>query len=167
MIQACIELNFTEPTGDWLGFSLTLQSQLDQRFWSSEHSSYLMTAHIHAQALLPIREDYDGAEPAPNHIAAENLLKLHALTGNEDFLTKAQLLINAGAANLTAQPYSAPALLNAYDLSLRGAMKYEFPAFHMLDHYLQKFLPRAVFTINDTATQATLCEGYTCKLLTS
>jgi uncharacterized protein YyaL (SSP411 family) len=51
-----------------------------------------------------MKGDYDGAEPAANSIAAENLVRLGRLTDNKEWLQLAEKTINSFSAQLNAYP---------------------------------------------------------------
>ncbi len=64
---------------------------------------------------VPIRlkADYDGAEPAANSVAAMNLLRLGRLTGNEDWLARAQKTLDAFSERINHVPQAVPQMLCA------------------------------------------------------
>jgi uncharacterized protein YyaL (SSP411 family) len=61
---------------------------------------------------------YDGAEPSGNSIALMNLLRLHRITGREDFRISADRLITAFAARVASAPYAMPQMLCAIEFAL-------------------------------------------------
>jgi len=127
-----------------------------------------MSAEMNGETLLTIREDYDGAEPSPNHIAALNLLKLAILAESEDFAKRAESLIRAGATTLEKQVFSAPVLLSAFDLQNRGVRHFQLPEKDYpatLTRLSQAHRPRAVFDSHE-GSDILLCEGMTCKVFT-
>ncbi|KAF6251178.1 Six-hairpin glycosidase-like protein [Scenedesmus sp. NREL 46B-D3] len=64
---------------DWLRWALQLQDTLDSLFWDSSSGGYFQGSGADPSIKLRLKEDYDGAEPAPSSIAAANLLRLAAL----------------------------------------------------------------------------------------
>ncbi len=165
LISGLIELHAVAPEGGWLDWAMELQQQLDARFWDEERVGYVMRPGLNGETLLVIREDYDGAEPAPNHVAAENLLKLAALVDFPDYAVRAESLLRCGARVLEAQPFSAPVLLAALDLHGRGVMKFQCgdaPEPAVMEKLRTSYVPRAVFT-HGGGGSVTLCEGFTCR----
>ena len=165
LVSGLIELHAASPDDGWLDWAVILQQKLDADFWDAEQAGYVMRPEASGQALLTIREDYDGAEPSPNHLAAENLLKLAALTDCEDFATRAEALLRAGSRALETQPFAAPLLLAALDLHERGVVKFQIPPEadeRTLETLRGSYLPRAVFT-RGTGSGIILCEGQTCR----
>lgn len=165
LVSGLIELHAALPQNGWLDWALELQHALDDSFWDESMAGYVMRPDVAGQALMSIREDYDGAEPAPNHVAAENLSKLAVLTDQAEFASRAATLLRAGAHMMEAQSFACPLLLAALDLHQRGVMKFQVPD-HADGATLEKlrtsYLPRAVFTRSE-GSDVILCEGVACR----
>lgn len=165
LISGLIELHPVSPEGGWLDWAGELQRKLDAEFWDATRSGYVMRSELAGETLLVIREDYDGAEPSPNHMAAENLLKLADLLDLPEYRTRAEALLRAGSRVLETQPFAAPLLLAALDLHERGVMKFQVPAEPapaVVEKLRSSYFPRAVFT-PVAGTEVLLCEGKTCR----
>jgi uncharacterized protein YyaL (SSP411 family) len=67
---------------------------------------------------LRVKEDYDGAEPSGNSVAALALLKLGAITDREDFKKAGEATLRLTAGRLREFPQAAPYMLQALDFSL-------------------------------------------------
>lgn len=172
LIYGLIELHAIDPTGGWLTWATDLQTSLDHHYWSEEKIGYVTTTEMNGTALLTLREDYDGAEPSPNHIAAQNLLKLAALTQSQpqsqsqDYATRATSLLRAGANTLEKQPFAAPVLLAAHDLNNRGTIHLQIPEKNYLatlTHLTQTHRPRTLFS-SHTGPDILLCIGQSCQI---
>jgi hypothetical protein len=166
LISGLIELHAVSPDGGWLDWARDLQQKLDADFWDASHAGYVMRPGLAGETLLVIREDYDGAEPSPNHLAAENLLKLAVLLDDPDLAVRAEALLRAGSRVLETQVFAAPLLLAALDLLERGVMKVQVsneaePA--VLRKLRTSYLPRAVFTPGE-GREVIVCEGVTCRM---
>ncbi len=116
LISGLIELHRTSPDHGWLQFAHELQIGFDRDFWDPSQAGYVMTPKVLGRELVSIREEYDGAEPASNHVAAENLIHLSKLLDESSYLLRAESLIRAGSRLLETQTFSCPVLLAAYDL---------------------------------------------------
>jgi uncharacterized protein YyaL (SSP411 family) len=68
--------------------------------------------------LLRLKEDYDGAEPSGNSVAALALLKLGKITDRREFTDAAVGTLELFASNLSEQPQSVPSLITALDFLL-------------------------------------------------
>ena len=166
LIAGIIDLHSADPSSSWLDWAVELQAVMDRETWSEENIGYVMSSEMNGETLLTIREDYDGAEPSPNHVAALNLLKLAALTATEAFAKRAESLLRAGAGTLAKQVFAAPVLLAAHDLHHRGVQHFQIPISgytETLARLTGTHRPRAVFTPHD-GDQTLLCEGMSCRI---
>jgi uncharacterized protein YyaL (SSP411 family) len=166
LIAGLIDLHAADPSGGWLAWAVELQAVMDRETWSEEKIGYVMSSEMNGETLLTIRDDYDGAEPSPNHVAALNLLKLAALTDTEAFAKRAESLLRAGAGTLAKQVFAAPVLLAAHDLHNRGVQHFQLPASgyaETLARLTGTHRPRAVFTPHD-GDKILLCEGMNCRI---
>jgi hypothetical protein len=165
LISGLIELHAVAPEAGWLEWARELQQKLDAGFWDAAKSGYVMRPGLAGETLLVIREDYDGAEPSPNHLAAENLLKLAVLLDAAEYSVRAEALLRAGSRLLETRPFAAPVLLAALDLRERGVMEFHVPAAaagFVLEKLRAGYYPRAVFTRGE-GPGVTVCEGATCR----
>ena len=166
LISGLIELHAVSPDGGWLDWAVELQSALDADFWDASQSGYVMRAGPGKDPLLVIREDYDGAEPSPNHVAAENLQRLAMLVDEPGYAKRAEALLRTGSLMIETRAFAVPVLLSALDNHERGITKFDIPrseeeTFRSL---VTCYLPRAVFRRTDNGF-AVVCEGVTCRPL--
>jgi uncharacterized protein len=165
LISALIELHSATGDAEHLAWASGLQQRMDETFWDATRGGYVLKTELAGETLLIMREDYDGAEPSPGHIAAENLLKLAMLLDQPSYASRAEAILRAEARLAATQPFSVPVLLSALDLLERGVMKI---ACHGelspdLQHLLRtKYLPRAVFVHHEGDGQVIVCEGMVC-----
>jgi hypothetical protein len=66
----------------WLQWADQLQSLLDERFGDRAEGGFFNSAAGAPDIILRLKDDYDGAEPAPSSVAVMNLLRLDALLGS-------------------------------------------------------------------------------------
>ena len=88
------------------------------RFYDKEHGGFWQSAADAPDLILRVKEDYDGAEPSGNSIAALALLRLAAITDRTDFRDAAEATLRMTAARLRDLPQAVPYMLQAYDFSL-------------------------------------------------
>ncbi|MSU64689.1 MAG: thioredoxin domain-containing protein [Opitutus sp.] len=79
LIQGLIDLYEASFELRWLQWAVRLQATMDRLFWDEARGGYFNSAAGDASILLRLREDYDGAEPAPSSVAALNLLRLSVM----------------------------------------------------------------------------------------
>jgi len=166
LIFGLIELHAISPDAGWLAWAIKLQEKLDDAFWDVAQAGYVMRTEIVGETLLVIREDYDGAEPSPNHLAAENLLKLAVLADQPAYAKRAEALLRGGSRVLETQSFAAPLLLAALDLHERGVMKFEIPESPpegVLEMLRSNYVPRGVY-IRGFGREVTVCEGVVCRV---
>jgi uncharacterized protein YyaL (SSP411 family) len=121
MIRAALALY--EATGQraFLERALSWQHALDRDYADPETGTYYLTA-ADAEGLV-IRPAATTDEATPNHnaVAAQNLIRLAVLAGDDAWRDKADRLIGAIAPLAAENLYMHMALLNAVDLRLRAA----------------------------------------------
>jgi uncharacterized protein len=86
-------------------------------FEDKSEGGFFSTAAGDASLVMRMKDDYDGAEPSGNSIAAGNLQRLAQITGREDFRDAADRLLRAFAPRVGAQPVASPQMLAAYEFS--------------------------------------------------
>ncbi|BDA44314.1 Spermatogenesis-associated protein 20 [Coccomyxa sp. Obi] len=79
LISGLLDLHAASGDEQWLRFALQVQEALDELFWDDAAGGYFSTTGEDPSILLRMKEDYDGAEPAPSSIAVANLARLAAL----------------------------------------------------------------------------------------
>jgi uncharacterized protein YyaL (SSP411 family) len=82
-----------------------------ERFEDSVEGGFYSTLAGDENLVLRLKEDYDGAEPSGNSVAADVLARLAVLTGEERFAASANRLVRAFAGRLTAQPLTMPRMV--------------------------------------------------------
>jgi hypothetical protein len=120
MIRAALALYEATGEAGFLDRALAWQNALDRDYANSETGAYYLTA-ADAEGLV-IRPASTADEATPNHnaVAAQNLIRLAALAGDDRWLVKADRLIAAIAPAAVENLYMHMALLNAIDLRLRA-----------------------------------------------
>jgi uncharacterized protein len=113
-------LDLYEATFDarWLRWAEGLQQVMDVLFWDAEHGGYFNSRADDTSIVLRLKEDYDGAEPSPNSVAAANLLRFSALFHDEAAHERALGTIEALRAQWAKAPHALPELLCAIERAL-------------------------------------------------
>jgi len=121
MIRAALALHEATGEGDYLEQALAWQRALDRDYANAEAGTYYLTA-ADAEGLV-IRPAAASDEATPNHnaVAAQNLVRLALLAGDDRWRAQADRLIAAIAPLAVENLYMHMALLNAVDLRLRAA----------------------------------------------
>ncbi len=121
MIRAALALHEATGQQSYLDQALTWQYVLDRDYANAETGTYYLTA-ADAKGLI-VRPAATADEATPNHnaVAAQNLVRLALLAGDDRFRERADRLIAAVAPRAVENLYMHMALLNAVDLRLRAA----------------------------------------------
>ncbi len=101
-----------------LEFALELAEAMVARFYDAEQGGFYNSAAGAADLILRVKEDYDGAEPSGNSVAALALLKLAVIAGRKDFKEAAERTLELFAGRLRELPQAVPYLLQALDFVL-------------------------------------------------
>jgi uncharacterized protein YyaL (SSP411 family) len=117
-IQGLLDLYEASFELRWLQWAERLQTTMDARFWDAERGGYFNSQEGDASIVLRLKEDYDGAEPAPSSVAAVNLLRLAAMLNDEAPGRRAVQAIEAFRAQWSGMPQGLPGMLCAVALAL-------------------------------------------------
>jgi len=101
-----------------LDLAIRLTEKQQQFFEDAEHGGFFSTMAGDASLVLRMKEDYDGAEPSGNSVAAGNLLRLAEITGRANFRESAERLLAAFGSRLSVAPMAVPQLLAACEFRL-------------------------------------------------
>jgi uncharacterized protein YyaL (SSP411 family) len=184
MAQA--QLDLYEATFDArdLRLAIELTRKMLDLFEDRESGGFFSASGDDPHLVMRIKDDYDGAEPAGNSIAALNLLRLAAITGDPSFLHAAERTLQFFARKMSEQPMAAPQLLVAYMWSIGKPMQVILgggpdaaDTKALADVIRHRFLPNRVLAMaSDAAPDARsmgpidghaaayLCENFTCQL---
>ena len=193
--QALLDLYEAQFDIRYLETAVKLVEKQRELFEDKEHGGFFSTAPGDASLVMRMKEDYDGAEPSGNSVAALNLLRLAQMTGRRDFSDSAGKTLRAFASRLAGMPSAVPQMLLAYQFSLSNPKQIilvgergEPHTQAMLDILHAHFLPHRIVLLVDGhsrqplasylpvvetmtrshgETTAYVCENYTCKLPTS
>ena len=81
LVQGLLDLYEASFELHWLQWADRLQARMDDLFWDAEAGGYFNSRAGDPAIIARMKEDYDGAEPAPGSVAAMNLLRLEAMIG--------------------------------------------------------------------------------------
>jgi uncharacterized protein len=121
MIRAALALY--EATGErgLLDQALAWQHALDTHYADADTGGYYLSADDAGDLLLRPHSTMDDATPNANSVAAGNLVRLAALSGDDQWRAKADRLIENIVSAAEQNLFGHIALLNALDLRLRAA----------------------------------------------
>ena len=110
-------LDLYEATFDPAYFraAIELQRELDERFFDPS-AGYFLAAGSHDGLVLRPREIFDGATPSSNSVAAMNLLRFAAFTGETKYRERAEAVFSIFSTYLERAGAALPRMLCALDL---------------------------------------------------
>src|SRR5205807_10425608 len=79
---------------------------------------FFYTSHDHEKLFARAKDQFDGAQPSGNSLAARNLVRLWIKTGEEKYRAEAERVFRSFAGSLKAYPSGMTALASALDLYL-------------------------------------------------
>jgi uncharacterized protein YyaL (SSP411 family) len=121
MIRAALALYEATGQKKYLDQALSWQRALDRDYINAELGTYYLTAADAEGLVIRPAATTDDAIPNHNAIAAQNLIRLAVLAGDDAWREKADRLIGAIAPQVAENLYMHMALLNAIDLRLNAA----------------------------------------------
>jgi uncharacterized protein YyaL (SSP411 family) len=121
MIKAAIALH--EATGEraFLEKALVWQHAFDIHYRNPDTGTYYLTANDAEGLVMRPGSTHDDATPNPNAIAAQNLIRLAALSGDDSYRTAADRLIEGVLAGGADNLFAHTGLMNAIDLRIGAA----------------------------------------------
>jgi uncharacterized protein YyaL (SSP411 family) len=119
LIQGLLDLYEATFAIRWLQWAAELQKIMNRLFWDEEGGGYFSSPAGDPHLLLRMKEDYDGAEPSANSVAALNLLRFSRMLGKEHAAQKAERILALSGRTLEGMPAAVPQLLVAIQYSLR------------------------------------------------
>ncbi len=117
LVKGLLDLFETDNSSNnfgWLELSAVLADNAIQLFLDETGHFYLRDAN-QADLIIRPKDETDGAIPSPGSIMIQNLLKLHRLTENKIYLSKAELALSAISGLIVRGPSSMTSAVLALD----------------------------------------------------
>ncbi|MGB3867640.1 MAG: thioredoxin domain-containing protein [Xanthobacteraceae bacterium] len=121
MIRAALALHEATGEASYLHQALAWQQLLDRRYADAGHGGYYLTADDAEGLIVRPHSTVDDAIPNHNGVAAQNLVRLAVLSGDETWRARADALFAALLPRAAENMFGHLSLLNALDLHLTGA----------------------------------------------
>jgi hypothetical protein len=101
-----------------LDFAVALADAMLARFYDPDNGGFWQSSAEAKDLIRRVKDDYDGAEPSGNSVAALTLLKLGKITDRREFTAAAEKTLRLFAGRLQQTPQAMPFMLQALDFSL-------------------------------------------------
>jgi hypothetical protein len=118
LLAGVIDLYEATLASAHLDFGLVLADAMLARFFDVEAGGFWQSDASASGLILRLKEDYDGAEPSGNSVAALALLKLGKISGQERFAGAAEKTLRFYSHRLGQSPQALPCMLQALDYFL-------------------------------------------------
>jgi len=118
LIQGLLDLYEAGFEIRWLQWAERLQAMMDELFWDADRGGYFNSSANDPTVIVRLKEDYDGAEPAPNSVAVMSLIRLDWMLGTAGARTKAEATIETLRSQWTRIPQALPQLLCGLEMAL-------------------------------------------------
>ncbi len=118
-------LTLHDATGDkrWLTEARALSDVMIQYHGDKDAGGFFYTANDSEKLFARAKDQYDGAQPCGNSVAARNLVRLWVKTGDEKYAKEAERTLQSLAAALKNNPGGLPALADALAMYLDAKEK--------------------------------------------
>jgi uncharacterized protein YyaL (SSP411 family) len=109
-----------DVTGDkrWLDEAKALTDTMIKYHADKKAGAFFYTANDHEKLFARAKDQYDGAQPSGNSVAARNLVRLWVKTGDEKYREQADKTFKVFAATMQSRPTQLAAMLDALGLYL-------------------------------------------------
>ena len=147
-----------------------LARRMIERFEDRAGGGFFSSPASSADLLLRLKDDYDGAEPAANSLAAGVLARLSAYTGDAGFGRALEATFAAFGSRLARQPVTLPQMLCAWmqARSPHSQARFEGDSATLVAAFNRAYKPFTTLVWQPAAeASATLCDDFVCQPRTS
>jgi hypothetical protein len=123
LLTGTLDLYETALEPGRLDFALALAKTMIDKFYDPVDGGFYESTAGATDLILRVKEDYDGAEPSGNSVAALALLRLAAITDRPEFSRAAEKTLQLLSHRLQELPQAVPHLLLALDFYLHPPMR--------------------------------------------
>jgi uncharacterized protein len=184
MIKAALALHEATGAPDYLRRASQWQRALDRHYANPDTGGYYLTADDAEGLIVRPESTLDEATPNPNGVAAQNLVRLTALTGDDRWRQRTDALFNGLLPAAAPALYQHTSLASALDLRMRavdvvavGPQADQFAAAALRLPFNERIVMRAErpgdlpaghpgrnVSLSDGKTVALVCAGQRCSL---
>jgi len=105
---------------EWLRRARVLANRMIELFWDDDAGCFSFAGADHEELIARMKPGHDGATPSGNAVAANALLRLQALTGEDSYGQRAGDVLHAFHAQMKAAPSGFAHMIAASDYYLRS-----------------------------------------------
>jgi uncharacterized protein YyaL (SSP411 family) len=138
----------------WFKAARSLAETMIAQFWDRESSGFFFTSSDHEQLITRTKDFYDNATPAGNSVAADALIRLSLLTGEERYRIMAEAILKLMKTAIARAPSAFGQLLCSLDLYLASPDEIAIIGYPdsddttaLIDEVFHRFLPHKVVAV--------------------
>jgi uncharacterized protein YyaL (SSP411 family) len=113
LIEGLLALHRTTGDKKWLDAAVKFQEKQDELYWDEKNSGYFYTSKDHEALIIRTKRAADGAQPSGASVAANNLIYLAEVTGDQKYLDRARMTVLSASGLLNDFPSISPRMLVA------------------------------------------------------
>jgi len=187
VVSGLVTLYETTGRPRWLEAAIKLTDKMVEEFWDEEGGGFFYNGRSGEKLIVRNKDYFDNATPSGNSVAAEALLRLSVLTGNEDYRRKAVNVLRLVRDAVERYPSAFGYALGAIDFYLSTPQEIVIvgepeQARPLLREVWTRYLPNKVVVLPSGDTEAAagrvpllqdrraqsggatayVCESYTC-----
>lgn len=153
--EALINLFSVDSKSYYLQRAIDYTTSMIDHFWDSETNDFFFTPDDNEKLIVRTKNHYDLAIPSGNSVAVSNLIKLYYYTQNQDFLSKADHMIQRMSKAAAGNPFGFGQLLSAIYLRIKTPIEISVIKkdgnSELGNHINKRFLPNAITAIVNQA----------------
>ncbi|HWN96013.1 MAG TPA: thioredoxin domain-containing protein [Methylomirabilota bacterium] len=117
LLDGVIDLYEATLKPEHLEFAIALAESMLARFYDAKDGGFWQSTGEAKDLILRVKDDYDGAEPSGNAVAAMSLLRLAAISERKEFKDAGERTIRLFSDRLQQLPQAVAFMLAAFDFS--------------------------------------------------
>ncbi len=118
LADGLIELYQVSGDGKYIETAKELADAMITEFWDEENGGFFFTSNDHEELIVRSKDFFDNATPSGNSVAADVLLKLAKLYGDEKYERFATTVLRLAASQIRRFPSGFGRMLSAVEFSL-------------------------------------------------
>jgi hypothetical protein len=118
LVHGLLALHDATRDKKWLDDARALTDKMIELFGDKDRGGFFYTSHDHEKLFARAKDQYDGAQPSGNSVAARNLVRLWIKTGDEKYKALAEKCFKTFAAQMKNSPTSLTTMSEALALYL-------------------------------------------------
>ena len=166
-VSALLDVFELNPNHLYLERAIKHTDFMLEHFWDAADRNLFFTSDDHEKLIVRTKSLYDLALPSGNSVAASNLLRLHVLTQNPNYLEKAEQILESGSKASIQNPFGFGQLLIAIYMYVKKPIEITIRAENrtgegknMVDWLNKKFIPNAVTIFVENNSQLSSLQKY-------